>query len=61
MAKKSWTIKQSRTPKFAVRKYNRCMVCGRSRAYLRDFGMCRLCFRKYASMGMIPGITRASW
>ncbi|HNX38673.1 MAG TPA: type Z 30S ribosomal protein S14, partial [Candidatus Cloacimonadota bacterium] len=48
-------------PKFKVRKYNRCMICGRPRAYLRDFGMCRLCFRKYASAGQIPGITRSSW
>ena len=45
MAKKSLILKQQRTPKFKVRKYNRCMICGRPRAYMRDFGMCRLCFR----------------
>ncbi|MCB5267143.1 MAG: type Z 30S ribosomal protein S14 [Candidatus Cloacimonetes bacterium] len=61
MAKKSLIIKQQRTPKFAVRQYNRCKLCGRPRAYMRHFGMCRLCFRKYASEGQIPGITRSSW
>ena len=61
MAKKSMIIKQQREPKFKVRIYIRCKVCGRPRAYLRDFGMCRLCFRKYASLGQIPGVTRASW
>jgi len=61
VAKKSLINKQQRTPKFAVRKYNRCKVCGRPRAYMRAFGMCRLCFRKYASEGLIPGITRSSW
>ncbi|MDP8201403.1 MAG: type Z 30S ribosomal protein S14, partial [Candidatus Tenebribacter burtonii] len=48
MAKKSWVVKQKRTPKYAVRKYSRCKICGRSRAYMRDFGICRLCFRKLA-------------
>ncbi|MBM4399025.1 MAG: type Z 30S ribosomal protein S14 [Candidatus Cloacimonetes bacterium] len=61
MAKTSLRIKQQRVPKFKVRKYNRCMICGRPRAYMRTFGMCRLCFRKYASNGQIPGVTRASW
>ncbi|MCB5272140.1 MAG: type Z 30S ribosomal protein S14 [Candidatus Cloacimonetes bacterium] len=61
MAKKSMIIKQQRTPKFKVRKYNRCKICGRPRAYMRHFGMCRLCFRKYAAEGAIPGITRSSW
>ncbi|MDD3050595.1 MAG: type Z 30S ribosomal protein S14 [Candidatus Cloacimonetes bacterium] len=61
MAKKSWTIKQSREPKFKVRKYSRCQICGRSRAYIRDFGICRLCFRKLASNGQIPGVRMASW
>ncbi|MCK5851060.1 MAG: type Z 30S ribosomal protein S14 [Kiritimatiellae bacterium] len=61
MVKKSWRVKQQRTPKFSVRNYSRCKLCGRSRAYMRDFGMCRLCFRKLASEGKIPGITKASW
>jgi small subunit ribosomal protein S14 len=53
--------KQRRTPKFAVRHYNRCMRCGRPRAYLRRFGLCRICFRELALAGMIPGVTKASW
>ncbi|MCL2064202.1 MAG: type Z 30S ribosomal protein S14 [Candidatus Cloacimonetes bacterium] len=61
MAKKSWVIKAARKPKFKVRAYSRCQVCGRSRGYFRDFGLCRLCFRKLASNGEIPGVTRASW
>jgi small subunit ribosomal protein S14 len=54
-------VKQQRKPKFAVRKYNRCKICGRPRAYMRDFGVCRLCFRKLASNGLIPGVRKASW
>jgi|AntAceMinimDraft_16_1070373.scaffolds.fasta_scaffold00357_14 small subunit ribosomal protein S14 len=61
LAKKSWVVKQKRTPKYAVRKYSRCKICGRSRAYMRDFGICRLCFRKLASEGQIPGVKKASW
>ncbi|MCL1826494.1 MAG: type Z 30S ribosomal protein S14 [Candidatus Cloacimonetes bacterium] len=61
MAKKSLVIKASRKQKFKVRQYNRCQVCGRARGYFRDFGICRLCFRKLASNGEIPGVTRASW
>jgi len=61
MAKKSWIAKQKKEPKFEVRKYNRCALCGRSRGYLRDFGICRLCFRKLALQGKIPGVKKASW
>jgi len=61
MAKKSLIVKQKRTPKFRVRRYNRCLRCGRPRAYLRDFGMCRICFRELALRGEIPGVTKASW
>jgi small subunit ribosomal protein S14 len=61
LAKKSLVEKQKRTPKFAVRKYSRCKICGRPRAYMRDFGICRLCFRDLASKGEIPGIKKASW
>ena len=48
-------------PKFSTRKLNRCPLCGRSRAYLRDFNMCRICFRNLASKGQIPGVTKSSW
>ncbi len=61
MAKTSLIMKQRRTPKFKVRKYNRCPLCGRSRAYMRKFEMCRICFRKLALAGEIPGVTKSSW
>ena len=61
MAKKSLIAKAKAKPKFRVRAYNRCLNCGRSRAYLRKFGLCRLCFRKYALAGEIPGVIKASW
>ena len=61
MAKKSLIAKQKRTPKFKVRAYNRCQLCGRPKGYLRKFGMCRICFRTYALKGMIPGVTKSSW
>ncbi len=61
MAKKSLIAKQKREQKFKVREYNRCMQCGRPRAFLRKFGICRICFRDLALEGKIPGITKASW
>ncbi len=61
MAKKSMIAKAKRKPKFPVRAYNRCKICGRSRAYLRKFGMCRVCFRKLANEGKLPGVKKASW
>ncbi len=61
MAKKSLIAKAKRKPKFKVRGYNRCHLCGRSRAYLRKFGLCRLCFRRLANEGKIPGVKKASW
>ena len=54
-------IKITRKAKFAVRKVNRCPLCGRPRAFMRQFNMCRICFRKMASNGLIPGVTKASW
>jgi small subunit ribosomal protein S14 len=61
MAKKSMIIKQKRKPKFAVRAYNRCEICGRPHATLRKFGVCRICFRELAYKGQIPGVRKASW
>jgi small subunit ribosomal protein S14 len=61
MAKLCLMIKQKRTPKFAARRYNRCQNCGRRRAYMRRFQICRLCFRELASQGRIPGVVKASW
>jgi len=61
MAKKSMVNKQQRKPKFKVRAYNRCKLCGRPHGYLRKFGMCRICFRNLAGEGKIPGVIKASW
>ncbi|MCB1214163.1 MAG: type Z 30S ribosomal protein S14 [Deltaproteobacteria bacterium] len=61
MAKLSLRVKAKRKPKFGVRAYNRCPLCGRPRAFLRKFKMCRLCFRKLARQGEIPGVTKSSW
>jgi small subunit ribosomal protein S14 len=61
MAKKSWMVKASRPAKFEVRKVHRCARCGRSRAYMRKFGLCRICFREMASQGRLPGVTKSSW
>lgn len=61
MAKKALVAKQRRDPRFGVRRYNRCHRCGRPRAYMRKFGLCRICFRELALAGMIPGVTKASW
>lgn len=44
-----------------VRLHNRCRKCGRSRAYYRDFGLCRLCLRMMAHLGLLPGVVKASW
>ncbi|MBD3368921.1 type Z 30S ribosomal protein S14 [Candidatus Fermentibacteria bacterium] len=61
MARKCLIEKQKRKPKFKVRKYNRCSLCGRARGYLRKFGICRICFRELANRGLIPGVRKASW
>ena len=61
MAKKSMIAKAGKKPKFNVRQYNRCTRCGRPRAYMRKFGLCRICFRELALHGMIPGVVKASW
>ena len=61
MAKTSWRVKQKRTPKFSTRRYNRCQLCGRRRAYYRKFQVCRICFRNLALKGEIPGVRKASW
>ena len=61
MARKAMIEKSKRKPKFQVRQHNRCGRCGRSRAFLRRFGLCRICFRELALFGMIPGVRKASW
>lgn len=61
MAKKALIAKAKREPKYKVRQYNRCSRCGRPRAYIRKFGICRICFRNLAHKGHIPGVRKASW
>ena len=61
MAKKALVQKQQRTPKFKVRGYTRCNICGRTRAVYRKFGICRICLRDRAHLGEIPGMRKASW
>jgi small subunit ribosomal protein S14 len=61
MARKAMIEKSMKAPKFDVRKHNRCGLCGRSRGFLRKFGMCRICFRTLAHRGLIPGVTKSSW
>ncbi|KUJ95029.1 MAG: 30S ribosomal protein S14 type Z [Desulfonauticus sp. 38_4375] len=60
MARKALIIKAKRKPKFSTRKYNRCPLCGRSRAFLRRFGICRICFRNMALAGELPGVRKSS-
>lgn len=61
MARKALIEKAKSTPKFLVRKRNRCQLCGRPRGYIRLFMMCRLCFRKNALNGLLPGVKKVSW
>jgi len=61
VARKALIEKCEREKKFEVRDYNRCGNCGRTGAYMRDFGLCRHCFRKLAHRGQIPGVRKASW
>lgn len=61
MAKKALINKANGKPKFKVRAYNRCPICGRPRAYLRKFGVCRICFRNLSLKGEIPGVIKSSW
>jgi small subunit ribosomal protein S14 len=61
MARKALIEKSNKTPKFSVREKNRCKLCGRPRGYMRIFMMCRLCFRKMALDGLLPGVKKTSW
>ena len=61
MAKTSMKLKQQRTPKFSTRGYNRCKIWGRPHAYLRRYGICRICFRDRAYKGENPVVNKASW
>jgi len=61
MARTSAVAKEAKKKKFGVRYHSRCKRCGRPRAYLRKFNVCRICFRQLALQGDIPGVTKSSW
>ena len=61
MSTTAWAAKMKKPPKFSTRYRNRCQICGRPRAFYRDFGLCRICFRKMAHEGQIPGVKKSSW
>ena len=61
MAKKSMINKQQGAQKYKTREYTRCSICGRPHGFHRDFGICRICLRKMAHQGLLPGVTKASW
>jgi len=61
MATSAQKAKSNKTPKYSSRIVRRCWRCGRKRAYMRDFGICRICFRELANNGQIPGIQKSSW
>ncbi|WP_397602254.1 type Z 30S ribosomal protein S14 [Silvanigrella sp.] len=61
MARLTMINKANKKAKFSTRQHNRCNQCGRPRAYYRDFGLCRICLRKNALSGQIPGMVKASW
>jgi len=61
MAKTSVIARAKKKPKYSTRIVRRCFRCGRKRGYMRDFNLCRICFRELASRGEIPGIRKASW
>jgi small subunit ribosomal protein S14 len=61
VAKTSKIVKSQRPPKFKVQAHSRCHLCGRPRAYIRKFGLCRICFRRLALSGELPGVVKSSW
>ena len=61
MARRALIVKAKRKPKFSTRKINRCWRCGREKGYIRDFDLCRICFRELADNGDLPGVKKSSW
>jgi small subunit ribosomal protein S14 len=61
MATEAQIAKSKKKQKFSTRKVNRCWKCGRRHGYMRDFDLCRICFRELADRGEIPGVKRSSW
>ncbi|MCA9353246.1 type Z 30S ribosomal protein S14 [Candidatus Nomurabacteria bacterium] len=61
MSKTSTHVRAQKKPKFSTRSKNRCFKCGRGNGFMRDFGICRICFREMANEGQIPGVKKSSW
>jgi len=61
MATQAQIAKSKKKPKFSSRIVRRCWRCGRNHGYIRDFNLCRICFRELANSGDLPGITKSSW
>ena len=61
MATTAKIAKEQKTPKFKVRLRNRCHLCGRPRAYLRKFALCRSVSVSWRSQGEVAGVTKSSW
>ena len=61
MAKQSVIARSKKTPKFSTRIVRRCFKCGRKHGFMRDFELCRICFREMAVRGEIPGVKKSSW
>jgi len=61
MATTAKCVKETKSLKYGIRRRNRCKKCGRPRAYMRKFALCRLCFRELALRGEISGVTKSSW
>lgn len=61
MAKTSVIARSKKKPKFTTRVVRRCFKCGRKRGYMREFDICRICFRELANEGKIPGVKKSSW
>ncbi|MFH1745373.1 MAG: type Z 30S ribosomal protein S14 [bacterium] len=61
MARKALIVKAKKTPKYSTRIVRRCWKCGRNHGYMRDFNLCRICFRELADNGDLPGVKKSSW
>jgi small subunit ribosomal protein S14 len=61
MATKAQVIKSNKKPKFSTRIVRRCWRCGRRHGYMKDFDLCRICFRELSTRGLIPGVRKSSW
>lgn len=61
MARKALIIKAEKKPKFSTREVRRCKLCGRKKGYMRQFNLCRICFRELAGRSEVPGVKKSSW